>query len=175
MSGDFNGYFEEANDLLPEFSRFAISKEVMDLLIEALKSGKRVPMFFYGTLRKTGYNHGRFNEVDVKIRQDATTPGQLYFPGHRMYPGARFDEEGTIVGDLMWYPIAHPLVSIFGMEIGAGYTAEIVPVTYEKRSRPRRKTIDAISFQYEGRWGREDWTPVPGNNWLCPAAIREHR
>lgn len=165
-------------DMVAEiFGREGVSEAAASLIIEKAKEGKPVPMFFYGTLRKGGGNDARFSSGVTKVKKNAQAPGVLYFPGFVGYPGARFDEEGTMIGDLFWYePDSRDLLGIFRMEIGAGYTAEVIKVTYERKTeRPRRKTIEAISFQYE-RFGfvtgRDRWTPVPGNDWFCSAAVR---
>lgn len=167
-------------DIVAEiFGRDGVSREAADLLIEKAEEGKSVPMFFYGTLRVGDYNHRHFDQGVTKVKKEAQAKGVLYFPGHVGYPGARFDEEGTMIGDLLWYPVdSMSLVGIFRMEIGAGYTAQVIDATYARKTeRPRRKTIKAISFQYEEsrygyRSGRADWVPVPGNDWFCAAARR---
>ena len=160
--------------------RDGVSLEAADLILERIKEGKTIPMFFYGTLRVGGGNDVHFLGGIKKTKKNVQAPGVLYFPGHNMFPGARFDEEGTMAGDLFWYKAdATDLMGIFRMEISAGYTAEVIEVTYERKTeRPRRKTIKAISFQYEGRSlgalsrSRDDWEPVPGNDWFCSAARR---
>lgn len=172
MSGDIDA------DVVAEiFGREGVSLEAAEFIIDRAKYGKPIPMFFYGTLRVGGGNDRHFSEGIVKTKKNAEAKEVLYFPGQRSYPGARFDESGTMVGDLFWYEVdSLDLLGIFGMEIGAGYTAQVIDATYDRKTqRPHRKTIQAISFQYEGRaWGhdRPEWTPVPGNDWFCTAATR---
>lgn len=156
---------------LSDFGMMGVTEEAMALLEDRDRSGKAVPVFVYGTLRDGGRLHSGYSEGIVKIRHEATTSGMIYFPGHFGFPGARFDHEGTIIGDLLWYPLeARSLVRVIGMELSAGYSLVVVQATYRRATgRPHNKTVSALAFQHN-RFDAKRFQPVPANDWNCAAA-----
>lgn len=111
--------------------------------------------FVYGTLRPGDYNHERVGGSTDARR--ATASGRLYcvFPSGG-YPGAKFQEEGTIVGDVVYFGHKRwPF--IMDMETGAGYSLVEIPVTYEDGSV---ETMRAFQYdrQPDGPWIESgDW------------------
>jgi gamma-glutamylcyclotransferase (GGCT)/AIG2-like uncharacterized protein YtfP len=114
--------------------------------------------FVYGSLRPGDYNHERVGgSTDAR---PATTKGQLYDSGHG-YPLAKLDEEGTIVGDVVYFgPEAWK--DIVDMEEGAGYVMQEVTVTFTDDDSSA--TIPA--WHYE-RDIEPDWQdPVSSGDWF---------
>lgn len=91
-----------------------------------------VPVFVYGTLR---YGEGNFHwcaDAVKAVEKDCTASGAIYFAwtGKSTYPVARFDERGTILGDILWFDRYDPLYDrVVEMEQGAGYISVPVKVT----------------------------------------------
>lgn len=86
--------------------------------------------FVYGSLRVGDYNADRFGPPgEVRL---ATAKGALYHvsPYTRVYPVAKFDEEGIIIGEVRDFP-AQEWKNIVYMEEGAGYKLWPVVVAYE--------------------------------------------
>ena len=101
-----------------------------------------VRVFVYGTLREGAYNNlrvGRSNEFRA-----ATTTGRIYHvdPHGYAYPVAKFDEEGTIVGEVHEFD-ERRWNYIVVMEEGAGYRAVPVIVTYDDG-----ETEEVLGWQY---------------------------
>jgi gamma-glutamylcyclotransferase (GGCT)/AIG2-like uncharacterized protein YtfP len=121
-------------------------------------------VFVFGTLRPGDYNHDRFGGIKEVIR-NVTVPGRLYhaIPNRgRIYPGARFDEEGTIIGDILVYESGcNELEHVVRMEIGAGYS--IFPVTATTEDG---ESILCIAFQYE----RPHGALIPSGDWFAADA-----
>lgn len=78
------------------------------------------PCFFYGTLRVGAYN-ARYDAK--RIDRNCIAQGRIYFvQDSHGYPVAKFDEEGEIVGDVVWLdPEGDDYFSICQMEKNAGY------------------------------------------------------
>lgn len=126
-----------------------------------------LPVFSYGSLRPGDYNHDRFPGGVKKVDRNFRTRGRLYHaftrPG-RVYPGARFDEVGTIVGDVLWYEQgSEALHSVVRMELGAGYSLVEIKVENDQG-----ESLLALGFQYEmphgsriesGDWFSDDAYP----------------
>lgn len=155
---------------ISDYSFLKGSTEAHELIERRSAQGKAIPLFVYGTLRDGGRLHYGYAEGIRKIRHEAQANGVLYFPGHRGFPGARFDEDGTMIGDLLWYPIeAETFHSVIRMELGAGYSLVAVQATYNRPTgRPHRKVIEALAFQHDH--SGPHYERVPGNDWNCSAA-----
>lgn len=118
-----------------------------------------VRVFVYGTLR---VGHGNFQWCSDAVRYaliDARTDGRIYFVnGTRGYPVAKFDEEGTILGDVLWFDPDHPdFADVVRMEIGAGYTCQDIIVRHDEYP-----DIECMGFHYvrspRGVWIQSgDW------------------
>lgn len=129
----------------------------------------KIPVFVYGTLRPGDYNHDRFPGGVVQIINDCSASGRLYhaFKDHRGYPGAHFDEEGTIVGDILVYDDeSRAFQSVVSMELGAGYEVRQIKVNTPNG------VIEAIGFHYlqphgdlieSGDWFADDAYPAHGS------------
>lgn len=109
-----------------------------------------IPVFVYGTLR---VGHGNFTwaaDAVVYVLPDCTAEGRIYFVHHGGgYPVAKFDEVGTILGDILWFDPKHPeYESVVSMEIGAGYELRQVSVT-----TPEGDTMDCQTFHYRHKPG----------------------
>lgn len=148
--------------------------DALELIEQRSKQGKAIPLFVYGTLRVGEALYSYYNSGVVKERHEATSPGVLYFPFHYQFPGARFDEEGTIIGDILWYPLsAASLLEVITMELRAGYSLVKVNVTYERKTgRPHRKEIEALAFQHN--YSDSSCERVPGGDWKSVAARAIH-
>lgn len=90
-----------------------------------------IGMFVYGTLRPGAYN-AWYNAA--RVDRNCVAQGRIYFvQGSYGYPVAKFDEEGEIVGDVLWLdPEGDDYFSICQMEQGAGY--EIRNILVQKGS-----------------------------------------
>lgn len=136
----------------------------MTMLEERTAPGGRegdplVPVFVYGTLRVGQYNFSWAQEAVVDTIQNCTAKGALYFVDGRFgYPVAKFDEEGEIKGDVLWFDPAHEeYQSVVRMELGAGYEVREIEV------RTESETIEAIAFHYL-RPTRGN--PIPDGDWV---------
>lgn len=125
---------------------------------------KHIPIFVYGTLRPSEYNFRRTGGA-VKVDWNMRANGRLYHAfkaPERMYPGARFDEEGTIVGDVLWYKEgSSALRSVVAMEIGAGYS--MVEIKVENADGEH---MEVYAFQYERPHGER----IESGDWLADDA-----
>lgn len=119
-------------------------------------------VFVYGTLR---VGHGNFEWAADAVKYaliDARTAGRVYFVhGRGGYPVAKFDEDGTIVGDVLWFDPRHPMFSeVVRMEIGAGYSCREVIASHDEYP-----DVECMGFHYErtpgGAW-------IPSGNWANP-------
>lgn len=99
-----------------------------------------IPLFVFGTLRVGFGNHGMFGEACHSAYTGVEAPGRMYYAGYSYagevrsagYPCVRFDEPGTVIGDLLFVDEEHPNTSmVHRMELGAGYVMAEVPVTLE--------------------------------------------
>ena len=92
-------------------------------------------MFVYGTLRPGHVNYGMLEGAVKNSMRSGTATGRLYhvYGGDDewpIYPVARFDEEGTIVGDLLEVdPSNRHVQAVQRMELGAGYLVQSIEVT----------------------------------------------
>ena len=123
-----------------------------------------IPVFVYGTLRPGDYNHGRWGLAEDNVMRGVTAPGALYHvsPWSRVYPCAKFDEEGTITGDILFFEEGSDhLAGIDRMEIGAGYEVREGVVTL-----PDGKEMKCQAYHYvrkapgprieSGDWFKDD-------------------
>lgn len=146
------------------YASMFVSEEASQLLEKKDKKGKEIPLFVYGTLRVGERLHTHYSSGISKSHCGVTTSGCLYFPGHYSFPGARFDHEGTMTGDLLWYPTTNlAFHDVVTMELGAGY--ELVAI---EAVLPSGKGVKALAFQH--RHTDEMSWPVPGNDWCCADA-----
>lgn len=107
-----------------------------------------VPVFVYGTLR---VGHGNFSwasDAVVYALIDCTAEGRIYFVTQdRGYPVAKFDETGTILGDVLWFDPKHPdYESVVQMEVNAGY--ELRPISVKT---PQDGSMECQTFHYVHR------------------------
>lgn len=129
-------------------------------------SAPLIPVFVYGTLR---IGEGNYEWAKEAVRHEVTnctTPGRIYFCGSSLsYPVAKFEEEGTIKGDLLWFDPDHPVFGqVVDMEIHAGYVVQEIEVIDGDGD-----SHEALGFQYvrqplgdlipSGDWkrARHDW------------------
>lgn len=128
-----------------------------EVLLENVE-GNLIPVFVYGTLR-VGQGNFRWAQEAVRhVLLNCTTKGRIYFVhGRRGFPVAKLDEEGTILGDVLWFDPQHPdFDGVVSMELGAGYEMKDVTVTTEDGE------LEACAFHYiwddMGEWIRSgDW------------------
>lgn len=160
---------------LSDYGRMGVEADAVELIEHRTKAGKAMPLFVYGTLREGERLHHYYASGVVKIRHEATASGVLYYPGHRSFPGARFDEEGTIVGDLLWYKLdSLSLLDVIRMELSAGYSLVAVRATYNRLTgRPHRKQIQALAFHH--LYSGDHCERVPGGDWKSVAARKLQR
>lgn len=106
-------------------------------------------MFVYGTLRP---GHGNYTMLEGAVLSDmkeGTTKGRLYHvhggtDAWPIYPVARFDEEGTIVGALLEVDASNRhVMAVQRMELGAGYLAQTVEVTTTDGEK-----VQALAWHY---------------------------
>lgn len=119
---------------------------------ESKRAMVEIPMVAYGTLRpnpEIGWNRdrGRGGECREPVL-NVRISGRIYDHG---FPVAKLDEEGQIVGDVLFYENEIP-EWIVRMEEGAGY--ELRPV--EVRDESGRIIMDAVAWHYchqpRGKW-----------------------
>lgn len=104
-----------------------------------------VPIFVYGTLRM-GYDNYQWASNAVKFAvPDCITNGRIYFLDRtRGYPVAKFDEEGQIVGDVLFFDPTHTEYKVVvRMEEGAGYLMREIVAVDEFGT-----TYDCFGFHY---------------------------
>lgn len=118
-----------------------------------------IPVFVYGTLRIGEGNYLWAREAVRHETPDVTTKGRIYFVRSRItFPVAKFERDGTIKGDLLWFDPEHPVFSeVVDMEVGAGYVVQEIEV-----EDTRGDTHEALGFQYlmepQGDWIQNgDW------------------
>lgn len=118
-----------------------------------------IPVFVYGTLRVGQYNFGVVRKAVRNIAENCKANGSIYFfGGRRGYPIAKFDEDGEILGDVLWCDPSHPGYDrMMQMELGAGYESREIEVR-----NPDGEVIECIAFQYlgtpKGEWIQSgDW------------------
>lgn len=101
--------------------------------------------FVYGTLRVDGWNFGIADSGCVAFVENCTARGRVYFVSRdRGYPVAKFDEEGTIVGDLLVLDReSRSYRHIALMEEGAGYELRKISVTL-----PDGQEIEAEAWHF---------------------------
>lgn len=129
-------------------------------LITPPESMEPVPVFVYGTLRVGEGNYSWCADAVVEVREDCTTQGRIYDHG---YPVAKFDEQGTIKGDVLWFDPTHRAYErVCRMEFGAGYgmveikaedseTGEVIPCWgFHYMHMPRGALIES------GDWRESD-------------------
>lgn len=119
-----------------------------------------LPCFVYGTLRS---GQGNYHWCQAAVRRETLNVranGRLYFvSGHTGYPVAKLDENGIILGDVLWFDPVHPdFDAVVQMETGAGYECRDIEVLTEESER-----IDCMAFHYI-------WTPrgelIPDGDWI---------
>lgn len=104
-----------------------------------------VPVFVYGTLRLGHNNFSWAQDAVVYALTDCTAEGTIYFvsPGGG-YPVAKFDEVGTIIGDVLWFDPKHPEYNaVVQMEINAGYELRSITITH-----PDGTKMQCLTFHY---------------------------
>lgn len=102
-------------------------------------------LFVYGTLRRTGPLEGWLGSSVLESRP-ATASGGLYSLG--AYPAARFDEEGTIVGELFTVEMSEDVIACIQMEYRAGYELVEIEVTIAPEGSCRQRVQKAWAFHY---------------------------
>lgn len=122
-----------------------------------------VPVFVYGTLRYGEGNYQWCSDAVVAVLRDCHTDGRIYWvSGRSGYPVAKLDEEGEIIGDILWFDPSHRAYhDVVAMEIGAGYEVRKVSVRCQGG-----ELREASAFHYvraprghlipSGDWVRED-------------------
>lgn len=133
-----------------------------------------VRAFMYGTLRTGDYNHHSMNLAEPA--RPAVASGKIYHHGlyFATYPVSKFDEEGTIIGEVMDVPMERWL-SIVCMEQGAGYELMSVEVTYGDGSKekvaawhyihePRGNVIDTGDW-FDSKQFIEQWPDDDEDEW----------
>lgn len=120
-----------------------------------------IGIFVYGTLRPGSYNHWYEEEG---VDPNCTARGRLYFVhGHSGFPVADFDEEGVIVGDVIWLrDDSQDFQDICNMELGAGYTLRDIEVTDAEGS-----TYTAYAWHYPQKLRGKR---IPDGDWLKATA-----
>lgn len=99
-------------------------------------------VFVYGTLRPRGALHSSWARGTEIVAQGATAPGALYHVSpHKSYPVAKFDEEGTIIGDILDFD-EEDWEEVRGMEVGAGYEVREIEAVADN------VTYSCVAFQY---------------------------
>lgn len=98
--------------------------------------------FVYGSLRPGEYNYDRVGGSSHDP-QPGTISGRLYDTGWG-YPQAKLDEEGTIIGDVVYFGNDN-WKHIVSMEEGAGYEMHEVTVTFADGS-----TATHAAWHYKG-------------------------
>lgn len=120
--------------------------------------GDLIPVFVYGTLRVGHGNHSWAIEAVRHYVTDVTAEGAIYFVGpYGGYPVAKFDEPGTILGDILWMDAGHPTYrEVVRMEIGAGYELRTVAVSTDEGE------VKCQAFHYIRRPGGPQ---IPSGDW----------
>lgn len=134
----------------------ATRKVIEERIAEAL-----IPVFVYGTLRIGQYNYRWARAAVRETVKNCRTNGKLYFSRglSGSYPVAKFDEEGTILGDVLWCDPSHPdYGGMVRMELGAGYEVREIEVVTAKS-----ETMEALGFHYLHRT-RGD--AIPNGDWV---------
>lgn len=112
-----------------------------------------IKVFAYGTVRPGGHNYRRVSKGIVNLIRHCTTEGRIYSLTHfGGYPLARFDEEGTVHGDILIYEnqSSPGFRYLCNMEIGAGYSLQPIQVSQLDDNQRVVEVHDCFAFQYEG-------------------------
>lgn len=109
---------------------------------------KLVAVFVYGTLRYGEGNYSWCQEAVRYVLRDCKVDGRIYWVYDTQgYPVAKLDEDGKIVGDILWFERDHPIYrNVVSMEIRAGY--EIRNIRVECEGGEHR---DCIAFHYTNK------------------------
>lgn len=120
-----------------------------------------VPLFVYGTLRMGGALHERYLDGEVVDHESATLTGfSLRDVG--AFPLMVHEQGHTTYGEVMWMrPDSIGLHRAIHMELGAGYTMELVEV--EVPSMMERLPVLAFVWN-NGDFGA---SRVPLNDWMA--------
>jgi len=128
---------------------------------------KTVVLFAYGTLRTDEPLHNWISgDIIRPLGRGIMRGAKLYYANNRSYPylvftGIMSDEA---IGELFEVPINDNIVSMFQMEMNAGYTV------VDSRAMIEGQEIDVVVCSWNKNYGFED--EVPNNDW-CSAERRE--
>ena len=120
-----------------------------------------VPVFVYGTLRFGEGNYAWCQNAVRYVLRDCRANGRIYFVfRQRGFPVAKLDEDGEIVGDILWFDPTHPdYEAVVRMELNAGY--EMVSITVRCEGGEHR---DAFGFHYTGK---PEGCLIPDGDWVA--------
>jgi len=129
---------------------------------------KTITLFAYGTLRTDEPLHSWVEGEILANHGTAVIRGaRLYYPtDHRHYPRLVFTPNVATdhaVGELLEVPLGEQIISMFQMEMNAGYTvSEAVAVMPDGTER------DVVVCSWSHNYGE----PVPNNDW-CSTERKE--
>lgn len=131
-----------------------------------MKMEDRIPMFVYGTLRPHGRGSQSWGYTDEPINRHATISGKMWFSyGDHGYPVVKVDQEGTIVGDIIYYdPTSAIYHHVCDVETGAGYKIVEAKATCLDGSE---ETVMVWHYKRDTR----RLTPIPSGDWLAAEGL----
>lgn len=135
---------------------------MLDLFTSA-QAPSVVPLFVYGTLRPTGILHRSYFGESLVDSQHAIAPGYGLFThqGAGWFPYMIRSTYGRAHGDVLWVKRGPDLMRAISMEIGAGYSMELVDVEVDSFIEP----LQVAAFTWQG--SKDGLVSVYKDDWLA--------